>query len=87
MSTQLAIRLPDELVRDLDWVVIRLKYDSRTEAMRDALIKLIDQERRRQIDEEYIEAYTRMPQTEEEMADIPFQSWDLDGDDDWSEFL
>jgi metal-responsive CopG/Arc/MetJ family transcriptional regulator len=87
MSTQLAIRLPDELVKELDWVVIRLKYDSRTEAMRDALVKLIDQERRRQIDEEYIEAYTRMPQTDEEMADIPFQSWDLDGDDDWSELL
>ena len=87
MSTQLAIRLPDDLVRDLDWVVIRLKYDSRTEAMRDALVKLIDQERRRQIDEQYIEAYTRMPQTEEEMADIPFQSWDLDDDDDWSELL
>ena len=87
MSTQLAIRLPDELVADLDWVVMRLKYDSRAEAMRDALIKLVDQERRRQIDEQYIEAYTRMPQTEEEMADIAFQSWDLDDDDDWSELL
>ena len=84
MSTQLAIRLPDELLRDLDWVVLRLDYDSRAEAMREALKRLIDQERRRQIDEQYLEAYTRMPQTEEEMADIPFQSWDLDGDDDWS---
>jgi metal-responsive CopG/Arc/MetJ family transcriptional regulator len=84
MSTQLAIRLPDELLRDLDWVVLRLDYDSRAEAMREALKRLIDQERRRQIDEQYVEAYTRMPQTEEEMADIPFQSWDLDGDDDWS---
>jgi metal-responsive CopG/Arc/MetJ family transcriptional regulator len=87
MSTQLAIRLPDELVKDLDWVILRLNYDSRAEAMRDALIKLIDEERRRQIDEQYIEAYTRMPQTEEEMADIPWQSWDLDGDDDWAELL
>jgi len=84
MSTQLAIRLPDELLRDLDWVVLRLDYDSRAEAMREALKRLIDQERRRQIDEQYLEAYTRMPQTEEEMADIPFQSWDLDGVDDWS---
>jgi metal-responsive CopG/Arc/MetJ family transcriptional regulator len=87
MPTQLAIRLPDDLLRDLDWVVIRLKYDSRTEAMRDALIKLIDQERRREIGEQIAEGYRRMPQTEEEMADIPFQSWDLDGDDDWSDFL
>jgi metal-responsive CopG/Arc/MetJ family transcriptional regulator len=87
MSTQLAIRLPDDLLRDLDWVVLRLNYDSRTEAMRDALVRLIDQERRRQIDEQYIEAYTRMPQTDEELGDIPWQSWDLDGDDDWSELL
>lgn len=87
MSTQLAIRLPDELVVDLDWVVIRLKYDSRAEAMRDALVRLIDQERRRQIGEQIADGYRRMPQTEEEMADIPFQSWDLDDDDDWSEFL
>ena len=68
-------------------MVIRLKYDSRAEAMRDALIKLIDQERRRQIGEQIADGYRRMPQTEEEMADIPFQSWDLDDDDDWSEFL
>ncbi len=87
MSTQLAIRLPDELIADLDWVVIRLKYDSRAEAMRDALVRLIDQERRRQIGEQIAEAYRRMPQTEEEMADIPFQSWDLDDDDDWSDLL
>ncbi len=87
MSTQLAIRLPDELIADLDWVVHRLKYDSRAEAMRDALVRLIDQERRRQIGEQIAEAYRRMPQTEEEMADIPFQSWDLDDDDDWSDLL
>ncbi len=67
MSTQLAIRLPDDLLRDLDWVVIRLNYDSRTEAMRDALIRLIDQERRREIGEQIAEGYRRMPQTEEEL--------------------
>ena len=68
MPTQLAIRLPDDLLRDLDWVVIRLKYDSRTEAMRDALIRLIDQERRKEIGEQIAEGYRRMPQTEEEIA-------------------
>jgi metal-responsive CopG/Arc/MetJ family transcriptional regulator len=87
MSTQLAIRLPDDLLRDLDWVVVRLDYDSRAEAMRDALVRLVDQERRRQIGEQIAEGYRRMPQTEDEMADIPFQSWDLDGDDDWSVLL
>jgi metal-responsive CopG/Arc/MetJ family transcriptional regulator len=87
MSTQLAIRLPDDLLRDLDWVVHRLKYDSRAEVMRDALMKLIDQERRKEIGEQIADGYRRMPQTEEEMADIPLQAWDLDGDDDWSDWL
>ena len=68
MSTQLAIRLPDDLLRDLDWVIMRLNYDSRAEAMRDALVKLIDQERRREIGEQIAEGYRRMPQTEEEIA-------------------
>ena len=68
MSTQLAIRLPDDLLRDLDWVILRLNYDSRAEAMRDALIKLIDQERRREIGEQIAEGYRRMPQTEEEIS-------------------
>ena len=68
MSTQLAIRLPDDLLRDLDWVILRLNYDSRAAAMRDALVKLIDQERRREIGEQIAEGYRRMPQTEEEIA-------------------
>ena len=87
MPTQLAIRLPDDLLKDLDWIVHRLHYDSRTEAMRDALLRLIDQERRREIGEQIADGYRRMPQTEEELSDIPFQSWDLDGaDDDWTAF-
>ena len=68
MSTQLAIRLPDDLLRDLDWVILRLNYDSRAEAMRDALVKLVDQERRREIGEQIADGYRRMPQTEEEIA-------------------
>jgi metal-responsive CopG/Arc/MetJ family transcriptional regulator len=68
MSTQLAIRIPDDLLEDLDWVVHRLKYESRTEAMRDALVKLIDIERRRQVGEEIADGYRRIPQTEAEAS-------------------
>lgn len=83
MPTQLAIRLPDDLVRDLDWVVIRLKYDSRTEAMRDALIKLIDQERRREIGEQIAEGYRRMPQTEDEISASDQAFVDSVNDEPW----
>ena len=86
MSTQLAIRLPDELLVDLDWVVHRLKYDSRAEAMRDALVKLIDVERRREIGEQIAEGYRRMPQNEEEMAGSDQAFFDSVGDEPWDKW-
>jgi metal-responsive CopG/Arc/MetJ family transcriptional regulator len=84
MTTQLAIRLPDELLRDLDWLVARLHYSNRTEAMRDAIAKLVDQERRRDVGERVAEGYRNMPQsdTELDVADQAFfdsvddESWD-----------
>jgi len=87
MPTQLAIRLPDETLAGLDWLVVRCQYSNRTEAMRSAIEAMIKLERSRQIDEQYIEAYTRMPQTDDEIADLSWQSSaDLD-DEDWSEWL
>lgn len=87
MSTQLAIRLPDETLADLDWLVVRCQYSSRTEAMRSAIEAAIKAERRRQIDEQYIEAYTRVPQTEDELAHLRHQSFAHLDDEDWSEWL
>jgi metal-responsive CopG/Arc/MetJ family transcriptional regulator len=88
MPTQLAIRLPDETLEGLDWLVVRCHFSNRTEAMRTAIEAMIKIERSRQIDEQYIEAYTRMPQTDEELADLAWQSSpDLDDDEDWSAWL
>ncbi len=85
MPTQLAIRLPDELLADLDWVVVRRDFSNRTEAMRTAIEAMIRQERSREIGEQYVAAYTRYPQTAEELADLPWQSSpDLADDEDWS---
>lgn len=88
MPTQLALRLPDETLEGLDWLVIRCHFSNRTEAMRSAIEAMIKIERSRQIDEQYIEAYTRMPQTDEEIGDLSWQSSpDLDDNEDWSEWL
>lgn len=86
MPSQLAIRLPDDLLRDLDWIVVRLKYDSRTEAMRDALVRLIDKERRREIGEQIAEGYRRMPQTEEEIAGSDQAFLDSVNDEPWDKW-
>jgi len=87
MPTQLAIRLPDETLAGLDWLVVRCQYSNRTEAMRSAIEAMIKIERSRQIDEQYIEAYTRVPQTDDELAHLGMQSFDHLDDEDWSEWL
>ena len=86
MSTQLALRLPDGLLADLDWLVGRCSYSNRTEAMRSALEAAIKVERSRAIDEQYVAAYSDSPQTEDELADLPHQSYANldDADEDWS---
>lgn len=87
MPTQLAIRLPDETLVGLDWLVIRCHYSNRTEAMRSAIEAMIKIERSRQIDEQYIEAYSRTPQTDEELRHLNHQSFAHLDDEDWSEWV
>jgi len=87
MSTQLAIRLPDETLADLDWLVVRCHYSSRTEAMRSAIEAAIKAERSRVIDEQYVEAYARTPQTDAELSHLRHQSFAHLDDEDWSQWL
>jgi len=85
MSTQLALRLTEETLAGLDWLVVRCQFSNRTEAMRVAIEAMIAAERRKEIDEQYAEAYTRLPQTDDELADLAWQnSPDLDEEEDWS---
>ena len=86
MTTQLAIRLPDDLLAELDWLVVRCEYSNRTEAMRTAIEAMVRIERSREIDEQYIAAYTKYPQSEAELVGLDHQTFvDLDDEDeDWS---
>lgn len=87
MSTQLAIRLPDETLEALDWLVVRCKFSSRTEAMRCAIEAAIKAEQSRAIDEQYREAYARVPQTDDEVAHLEHQRFGHLDDEDWTEWL
>ena len=44
-TTQVAVRLNDDLLESLDWLVIRCSYENRAEAIRDALEALAKRER------------------------------------------
>ena len=55
------------MIKELDWVVGQLSLESRAEVVREAIVRLIDSVRRQEIDNELIEAYTRLPQTTQEV--------------------
>ena len=58
MSTQLAVRMTDEQVAALDWVVVHLQLDSRAEGIRQAVALITQELKRGEIDRQYIEVYS-----------------------------
>ena len=62
MSVQIAVRLSDDLVSELDHVVATGHMHSRAEAVRSAIELLVQIEREREIGEEYARAYGAEPQ-------------------------
>ena len=66
--TTVAVRLPDQLIEGIDSLVTGGHYPTRTAVVRTALGALLDAHRRQEVDREIVEAYTRMPQTDGELA-------------------
>lgn len=65
MTTQLALRLDDEQVRELDRIVIAWDdIANRSEAVRLAVAEFIERRRRLDIDRQIVEGYKRIPQGE-----------------------
>ena len=65
---QFVARLEDRLADRVDSLVVAGVFASRSEAVRRALEQLVDQLERERIGREIVEAYRRMPQTEQELA-------------------
>lgn len=65
---QLVTRVSDELAASVDELVDCGLVSSRSEAVRSALERWIESERRRRIGEAIVEGYERIPQTDEELA-------------------
>jgi Arc/MetJ-type ribon-helix-helix transcriptional regulator len=65
-TQQIAVRLPEELLAEVDELVARGIYDSRAAAVRAGLEAVADSERRRQIDRAVIDGYRRIPTGETE---------------------
>lgn len=68
MSEQFAIRMSDELARSPDDLVSTGRFATRAEAVRAAIERLLDAERRRDIGHRIVQGYTDVPQTDAEVA-------------------
>ncbi len=65
-SKQVPLRLPESLLVDLDALVSKGRYRSRSAAIRDGIEAILSAERQRQIDHEIVDGYTRHPPGEAE---------------------
>jgi len=68
VSEQFAIRMSDELASSLDELVSSGRFATRAEAVRAAIERLLDAERRHEIGRRIVQGYTDVPQTDAEVA-------------------
>ena len=66
--TTVAFRLADRVLAAVDDLVVQGRYASRTEVVRAALDALINAHEQADLDRRMVEGYTRMPQTDDEVA-------------------
>lgn len=67
-GTQIATRLSEDDVAQLDVLVAQGRFESRADAVRAAVASFLDAERRRRVGEAIAEGYRRLPQTDEELT-------------------
>ncbi|MEO6629871.1 MAG: ribbon-helix-helix domain-containing protein [Aquihabitans sp.] len=67
--TQIAVKLPEALVRELDELVAQGLFPSRSSAVRRALEIIVSVQRRDAIEEAYANGYREVPETESELAE------------------
>ncbi len=78
--------MEDEALTQLDWLVSRCSFESRGDAIRAAIAELVRREEQFDIDRLIVDAYTRVPPTQDEDA------WSTGGgfpglpSDEWSDY-
>jgi Arc/MetJ-type ribon-helix-helix transcriptional regulator len=65
-TEQIAVRLPEELLAELDELVAQGVYESRAAAVRAGIEAVVESERRRKTDRAVVAGYRRVPASEAE---------------------
>jgi Arc/MetJ-type ribon-helix-helix transcriptional regulator len=83
MTIQIAVKLPDDLVEELDRLVERGAFGSRSQAIRTGLETMVAARRREEVDRRYRDAITRVPETGEEIAEARRLAVEAIHDEPW----
>jgi len=83
MTIQIAVKLPDGLVHEIDRLVEGGAFASRSQAVRSGLEALVAARRREDIDRRYAEAMVRCPETDDEMAEATRLAIDSIHEEPW----
>lgn len=83
MTIQIAVKLPDDLVGEVDRLVQRGDFASRSQAVRRGLEAMVADRRRQELDRGYRDAMSRLPETEEEMAEATRSAVDAIHEEPW----
>ena len=67
--TQIAVKLPDGLVRELDALVAQGLFANRSSAVRRAIEMIVSGQHRAAVEEMYSDGYRRVPESESELAE------------------
>ncbi|CAN5304543.1 hypothetical protein BH23ACT9_BH23ACT9_32090 [soil metagenome] len=78
------MELPDETVNAIDALVQQGRFTSRSHAVREGLARVVEDSRRRSIDQAFADGFARIPETAAELADaerlavqaIAHEPWD-----------
>jgi Arc/MetJ-type ribon-helix-helix transcriptional regulator len=69
MTKQIAVKLSDELAGELDRLIDAGCFESRSHAVRRGLEAAVAAQRGRELDQRYRDAFDRLPETPEEIAE------------------
>ena len=69
MTIQIAVKLPEEIVAQVDKLVFSGGFASRSQAVRRGLEMVVDAARSHELDRRYREAFAEQPETPTELAE------------------
>lgn len=83
MTTQIAVKLPDRLVAEVDRLVADGSFASRSDAVRRGLETLVGAAERQRIDRAFAEGFRRHPESDDEIADATRLAVEAIDDEPW----